>query len=93
MLKHNNLISFFFELSEKLLYMDEVAANTLRRFGENIAKIKKNKKLSYRKIAANCDIEHSDIKRYVDGKINPTLLSIVDLAKGLDINPKDLFDF
>ncbi|RBQ06806.1 helix-turn-helix domain-containing protein [Pedobacter miscanthi] len=73
--------------------MNDVAANTLKRFGETVGKIKKNKKLSYRKIAANCNIEHSDIKRYVDGKINPTLLSIIDLAKGLSVHPKDLLDF
>lgn len=65
----------------------------LKEFGSNLGKIKKAKKLSYRKIAANCNLEHSDIKRYVDGKINPTLLSILDLAKGLGIHPKDLLDY
>lgn len=65
----------------------------LKEFGSNLEKIKKSKKLSYRKIAANCNLEHSDIKRYVDGKTNPTLLSILDLAKGLGVHPRDLFDY
>jgi transcriptional regulator with XRE-family HTH domain len=67
--------------------------NILKRFGKNLEKIKKAKKMSYRKIAANCDLEHSDIKRYVDGKTNPTLLSIIDLAKGLNIHPRELLEF
>jgi len=65
----------------------------LRKFGNHLLEIKKAKSLSYRKIAANCNIEHSDIKRYVDGQINPTLLSLIELAKGLGIEPKELLDF
>ena len=65
----------------------------LHSFGKHVESIKKRKNLSYRKIAAACDIEHSDIKRYVDGQINPTLLSLIELAKGLDIHPKELLNF
>jgi len=64
----------------------------LKKFGEKLETLKKASGLSYRKIAANCNVEHSDIKRYVDGKINPTLLTIIDLAKGLGIDPKELLD-
>lgn len=73
--------------------MIEEDKNYLKKFGENLERIKKEKNLSYRKIAANCNIEFADIKRYVDGKINPTLLSLADLAKGLDVHPKELLDF
>lgn len=65
----------------------------LKQFGKNLERIKHEKQLSYRKIAQNCNVEHSDIKRYVDGKINPTLLSLVEIAKGLGVHPKDLLDF
>lgn len=65
----------------------------LKRFGKHLEELKKESKLSYRKIAERCDIEHADIKRYVDGKINPTLLSLFELAKGLGVNPKDLLDY
>lgn len=65
----------------------------LLRFGKHLGEIKHEKGLSYRKIAEKCNKEHSDIKRYVDGKINPTLLSLVELAKALDVEPKDLLDF
>lgn len=65
----------------------------LIEFGKNLERIKKEKNLSYRQIAQNCDLEHSDIKRYADGKINPTVLSLRSLANGLNISPKDLLDF
>lgn len=65
----------------------------LKKFGNHLLEIKKAKNLSYRKIAANCNIEHSDIKRYVDGQTNPTLLSLIELAKGLGIEPKELLEF
>ncbi|RZK60232.1 MAG: XRE family transcriptional regulator [Pedobacter sp.] len=65
----------------------------LKKFGNHLWETKKAKGLSYRKIAANRNIEHSDIKRYVDGQINPTLLSLIELAKGLGIEPKELLEF
>lgn len=64
----------------------------LKKFGEKLASLKIASGLSYRKIAANCNVEHSDIKRYVDGKINPTLLTIIDLAKGMGVDPKELLN-
>ena len=64
----------------------------LKKFGEKLEAMKKASGLSYRKIAANCNVEHSDIKRYVDGKINPTLLTIIDLAKGFGVDPKELLN-
>jgi len=73
--------------------MVEENKKILIAFGKNLEKIKKKKKLSYRKIAANCNIEHSDIKRYVDGQTNPTLLSLIDLAKGLNVTLMELLNF
>ncbi|ALL07003.1 hypothetical protein AQ505_16830 [Pedobacter sp. PACM 27299] len=72
--------------------MGEKEDKYLKRFGERLEVLKEASGLSYRKIAANCNVEHSDIKRYVDGKINPTLLTIIDLAKGLGIEPKELLE-
>ena len=65
----------------------------LIRFGKNLEEIKKRKNLTYRKIATRCNVDHSDIKKYVDGKISPSVLTIIELAKGLGVHPKELFDF
>ncbi|HEY4323779.1 MAG TPA: helix-turn-helix transcriptional regulator, partial [Mucilaginibacter sp.] len=55
--------------------------------------LRKLKKLSLRKLALNCNIEHSDIKRYENGEINMTFLTLIELAKGLDVTLKELLDY
>jgi transcriptional regulator with XRE-family HTH domain len=64
----------------------------LLRFGKNLEAIKRRKNLSYRIMATRCNIDHSDIKKYVDGHISPTVVTIIELAKGLGVTPKELFD-
>ncbi len=65
----------------------------LMKFGKNLKTIRKNNKLSYRKLAALCDVDHSIIKKYEDGKKDLRLLTIVDLALGLEIHPRELMNF
>jgi transcriptional regulator with XRE-family HTH domain len=65
----------------------------LLNFGRHLSTLRKSKKLSLRKLAAKCNIEHADIVRYEKGEINMTLLTIIELAKGLEIPLKELIDF
>ena len=65
----------------------------LKQFGERLASLRKEKNLSYRKLAQVCDIDFSDIKKYEKGEINLTFASLVELSKGLDVSLKDLMDF
>ncbi len=62
-------------------------------FGENLQKIRNEKGLSLRALAAKCDVDDSKISKIENGKFNITLATIVELAKGLDVKPKDLLDF
>ena len=73
--------------------IEEAKKIHLTRFGNHLGELKKLSGLSYRKIASKCNIEASDIKRYVDGEINPTLISLLELAKGLGIEAKELLDY
>ncbi|MEZ2338377.1 helix-turn-helix domain-containing protein [Mucilaginibacter sp. RCC_168] len=65
----------------------------LIQFGKHLASLRKNKNLSYRKLAQNCDIDHADIRKYEKGEQNMTFLTMVEYAKGLGISLKDLLDF
>ena len=65
----------------------------LLNFGRHLSTLRKDKKLSLRKLAAKCNIEHADIVRYEKGEINMTLLTIIELAKGLEVPVKELMDF
>ena len=65
----------------------------LVQFGKQVEKSRKKKKLSYRKLAQNCNIDYSDISKIEKGKANITMLTLLELAKGLEIHPKKLLDF
>lgn len=72
-----------------------LSSEFLIRFGKQIEKLRKRKKLSYRKLAQNCNIDYSDISKIEKGKekANITLLTLLELAKGLEVQPKKLLDF
>jgi transcriptional regulator with XRE-family HTH domain len=62
-------------------------------FGTNLKKIRKNKKLSLLKLAAKCDLDDSQISKIEHGVWDVQLSTIFELAKGLEVEPKDLLDF
>jgi transcriptional regulator with XRE-family HTH domain len=63
------------------------------KFGENLRKLRESKKLSLLKLSYNCSIDESKISKIEHGKHNVTLSTIIELAKGLEIQPKKLLDF
>ncbi|SEM74720.1 helix-turn-helix domain-containing protein [Mucilaginibacter sp. P25] len=65
----------------------------LTSFGKHVASLRKKKKLSYRKVAQQCELEFSTIKKYEKGEFNMTFISLSELAKGLGIPLKELMDF
>lgn len=65
----------------------------LEKFGENIFKRRTELKLSYRQLAQRCDIDFSAVSKIEKGQKSLEFQTIMELAKGLDIHPKDLFDF
>jgi transcriptional regulator with XRE-family HTH domain len=65
----------------------------LAQFGENLRKLRKAKKLSLRKLAALCDVDHSDINKFERGEKNIRVLTIIELSIGLGVNPKELLNF
>lgn len=64
----------------------------LTAFGGNLKKIRNSKGLSLRALAAACSsLDHSDIAKIERGETNATLLTIIQLARGLDVAPEELF--
>jgi transcriptional regulator with XRE-family HTH domain len=64
----------------------------LKKFGTNLKALRLAKGLSLRKLAASCNIDHSDIAKMEKGQINVTVLTVRELAKALQIQPKKLLD-
>jgi len=63
------------------------------RFGGNLKKLRELKGLSLRALAANCELDDSQISKIENGKTNIQLSTIFELAKGLEIEAKELLDF
>ncbi len=75
------------------MYLDIDKSEFLYLFGKQINKMRTEKKLSFRQLSLNCDLDYSDLSKIEKGKKNIQLSTILELAKGLDKHPKELLDF
>lgn len=73
----------------KKVYKNEV----LILFGMCLKKLRLEKGLSLRELAKECDIDNSKISKIEKGKINIQFYTILELAGGLKVHPKELFNF
>ncbi|MEZ0181908.1 helix-turn-helix domain-containing protein [Flavobacterium oncorhynchi] len=62
-------------------------------FGKQLEKFRTAKNLSYRQLSQRCDLDHSDISKIEKGETNIQLSSVLQLSKGLNIHPSELFNF
>ena len=65
----------------------------LNKFGETLKKNRISKGHTLRSLAAECKVDYSDIAKMEKGKINITILTVLELATALQIHPKKLLDF
>lgn len=65
----------------------------LTGFGKRVQVLREQKQLSLRQLAQNCDIDFSDISKIEKGLRNIQMSTILELSKGLDVTPQELFDF
>ncbi len=65
----------------------------LEKFGENVLKRRNELQLSYRQLAQKCDIDFSAISKIEKGQKSLEFQTIIELARGLELHPRDLFDF
>lgn len=65
----------------------------LKKFGKHLETIRKQKKLSLRKLADVADVDFSQIHRIEKGESNPTLTMILTLAEALEVSVEELIGF
>jgi transcriptional regulator with XRE-family HTH domain len=63
------------------------------RFGEHLHSVRKAKGLSLREMAELCSLDNSNISKIEHGKFDVQLSTIVELAKGLSVHPRELLDY
>lgn len=62
-------------------------------FGKNLKTVRKAKGITQEQLSFDTDIELRQIGRIERGEINTGIESVFKIAKALQIEPKDLFDF
>jgi len=65
----------------------------LQKFGDHVKELREGKNLTLRELSAACEIDNSKISRIEMGKMNITILTLLELASGLELPPSDLMDF
>ena len=75
--------------------MDSFKLNQLylEKFGENILKRRIELGLSYRQLAQKCDVDFSAISKIEKGLKSFEFSTIIELSRGLEVHPRDLFNF
>jgi transcriptional regulator with XRE-family HTH domain len=62
----------------------------LKEFGERLKKIRTDRNLSTRGLADLAEMDFGNINEIENGKVNPSLTTVVILAEALEIDPADL---
>lgn len=70
-----------------------VNENFIKRFGENLRKIRLSKKMSMQTLAYTINVEYSQISRIELGKINTTINTVFEIANALEVPLNDFFNF
>ncbi len=65
----------------------------LKKFGENLRQLRKNKGLSLREMSYACSIDNSKIAKIEKGMINITLTTLLQLAVALETPPSNLLNY
>ena len=65
----------------------------LSRFGRRVRELRLEKNLSYRALSQRCNVSIPDLERVENGKRHFTLSTAIEIAIGLRVQPKELFDF
>ena len=48
--------------------------------------------MSIRELSSRCDVDYAKISKLENNKANLTLTTLLELAEGLDIHPKELLN-
>ena len=72
----------------------EIDSNTqLKKLGQNIALMREKRKMTQYKLAKEILTDQSNLARIEDGKVNPTVKTLLKISSVLKCKVKDFFDF
>ena len=65
----------------------------LKKLGEKIIEIRMQKKLTQAELAFTCNKDPQSLERVENGKINPSAFYLQEIAAGMNVPVKTLFEF
>ena len=65
----------------------------LKKLGQKIAQMREKKKITQYKLAKEILTDQSNLARIEDGKVNPTVKTLLKISVILKCKVKDFFDF
>jgi transcriptional regulator with XRE-family HTH domain len=65
----------------------------LKKLGQRISTIRKEKHITQVALSYHCDIEKTNLRRIEAGNTNPTVLMLKNICSGLGIGLNELLDF
>jgi DNA-binding Xre family transcriptional regulator len=78
---------------EERIMITPADKKVLKKFGENLRRLRKEKGLSLREMSYACSIDNSKIAKIEKGMINITFTTLLQLASALEIHPSALLDY
>ena len=70
-----------------------IMSNTLKKLGDRIREIRESRKLTQEELAYQADLDYSYVNQIENGRKNPTVQILEQIAKVLKVTIKDLFSF
>lgn len=65
----------------------------IKKLGKNIVAIRKEKNLKQKELSDLLDMDDGSLRRIESGRTNPTTVTLLAIAKALNVKVADLFDF
>ena len=65
----------------------------INSFGKHLRELRTSKGLTQEALADLANVDYTQVNDIENGRINTTIATVSQLAKGLKIHPKELFDF
>jgi DNA-binding Xre family transcriptional regulator len=78
---------------EECIMITPADKKVLKKFGENLRRLRKEKGLSLREMSYACSIDNSKIAKIEKGMINITFTTLLQLATALERHPSTLLEY
>jgi len=65
----------------------------LKKLGQNISRLREKNKMTQYRLAKEILMDQSNLARIEEGKVNPTVKTLLKISSTLKCKVKDFFDF